>query len=62
MSAVEILAELPKLNGPERRAIRQRLWELESERQELEFAAAATDLAFQHLDRMEETDAHTASR
>ena len=57
MSATEILEELPKLTEPERRAIRQRLCELEADRQELEWAAAAADLAFQELDRREEADA-----
>ncbi len=57
MSAVEILAELPKLTEAERRAIRQRLWELEADRQELEWAAAAADLAFRELDQREEEDA-----
>ncbi len=62
MSATEILAELPNLDEQERRAIQQRLWELESQRQELDFAAAAADLAFQHLDQREAEDARTASR
>jgi hypothetical protein len=62
MSAAEILAELPKLDDRERRAIQQRLWELETQRQELEFAAAAADLAFQHLDQMEAEDAGSTAR
>jgi acyl dehydratase len=62
MSAAQILAELPKLDDRERRAIRQRLWELETQRQEMEFAAATADLAFQHLDQMEAEDARTATR
>jgi hypothetical protein len=62
MSAAEILAELPRLDERERQAIRQCLWELETQRQEMEFAAAAADLAFQHLDQMEAEDARTTAR
>lgn len=62
MSAAQILAELPKLDDRERRAIWQRLWELETHRHELEFAAVAADLAFQHLDEMEAEDARPSAR
>ncbi len=43
----------------ERKAVRQRLWELESERQELEKTAATADLVFQEMDRREAEDAQT---
>jgi len=62
MSTAQILAELPQLDDRERRTIRQRLWELETQRQELEFTTAAADLAFQHLDQMEAEDARTPAR
>lgn len=53
MSATEILSELPKLKREERRAIARRVFELEDEREELEWAAQAADLAFQELDKLE---------
>ncbi|MCI0744209.1 MAG: hypothetical protein L0Y58_02285 [Verrucomicrobia subdivision 3 bacterium] len=62
MSATEILDELPKLNRAERRAIARRLFELEEEREELEWAAQAADLAFQELDKLEEQSAPPAAR
>ena len=62
MSATEILNELPKLKREERRAIARRVFELEEEREELEWAAQAADLAFQELDKMEEQDAPSKSR
>lgn len=62
MSATEILAELPKLKRQERRAIARRVFELEEEREDLDWAAQAADLAFQELDRLEEQDAPTQSR
>lgn len=57
MSTAEILNELPKLKREERRAIVRRVFELEEEREDLEWAARAADLAFQELDRLEEKDA-----
>ena len=57
MSATEILSELPKLKREERRAIARRVFELEEDREELEWAAQATDLAFQELDKLEGQDA-----
>jgi hypothetical protein len=62
MSATEILDELPKLNRTERRAVARRLFELEEEREELEWAAQAADLAFQQLDKSEEESAPPAAR
>ena len=62
MSATEILNELPKLKREERRAIVRRVFELEEERDELEWAAQAADLAFQKLDKLEEQDASSKSR
>ena len=62
MSATEILNELPKLKREERRAIARRVFELEEEREELEWAAQAADLAFQELDKLEEKDASSKSR
>jgi hypothetical protein len=49
------------LKREERRAIVRRVFELEDEREELEWATQATDQAFQILDKMEDDDA-TASR
>jgi len=62
MSAAEILNELPKLRREERRAIACRVFELEEEVQELEWAAQAADLAFTELDRLEEEDASPQPR
>ncbi len=56
MSATQILNELPKLKREERRAIARRVFELEEEREELEWATLAADLAFQQLDEMEAKD------
>ena len=62
MSATEILKELPNLKREERRAIASRVFELEEERGELEWAAQAADLAFQELDKLEKQDAPSKSR
>ena len=59
MSTAEIIEELPRLTVEERKAVRQRLWELESERQELEKTAATADHVFQEMDRREAEDAQT---
>ena len=53
MSATEILNELPRLKHEERRAIARRVFELEEEREELDWAAQAADLAFQELDKLD---------
>ena len=60
MSATEILKELPRLKREERRAIARRVFELEEERDELDWATQAADQAFQVLDKMEEDDASAA--
>lgn len=62
MSANEILKELPALNRTERRAIVRRIFELEEDREELEWAAQAADLGFQELDKMEEQGAPPQAR
>ena len=62
MSAIEILNELPKLKREERRAIARRVFELEDEREELEWSAHAADQAFQILDVMEDEDGSTPRR
>jgi transcription elongation GreA/GreB family factor len=62
MSTAEILNELPKLKREERRAIVRRVFELEEEGEDLEWAARAADLAFQELDRLEEKDASPKPR
>ena len=62
MSATEILKELPNLKREERRAIARRVFELEEDREELDWAAQAADLAFQELDKREEHDASPKPR
>ena len=62
MSATEILNELPNLKREERRAIARRVFELEEEREELDWATQAADQAFQMLDKMENEDASTSRR
>jgi hypothetical protein len=62
MSTTEILNELPNLNRAERRAVARRLFELEEERDELEWAAEAADTAFQELDKLEEQSAPPPTR
>ena len=62
MSANEILNELPALNRTEQRAIVRRIFELEEDREELEWAAQAADLGFQELDKMEEHSAPPKTR
>jgi len=62
MSANDILEQLPKLRPEERRAIARRVFELEGEKEELEWAAEAADVAFQELDRLEAQNAATKPR
>ncbi len=62
MSAAEILNELPNLNNAERHAIVRRVFELEADREELNWAAQAADAAFQELDRLEEQSAPPSPR
>jgi hypothetical protein len=61
VSATEILSELPKLTHAERRAISNRLLELETERDTLQFAVDAAESAFLELDKLE-GDASAQSR
>jgi hypothetical protein len=62
MSATEILNELPKLKREERRAIARRVFELEEEREELDWTAQAADLAFRERDTLEDQDASSKPR
>jgi hypothetical protein len=52
MSAVEILAELPKLTDDERSAVRRRLRELD-ERDEAQFLHDSADAMFQDMEKQE---------
>jgi hypothetical protein len=52
MSAVEILAELPKLTDDERSAIRRRLRELD-EQDEAQFLHESADTMFRDMDKQE---------
>ncbi len=61
MSAVEILAELPKLTSEERSIVRRRLRELD-ERDELQFLHESADAMFQDLDKQEADDARRKAR
>ncbi len=61
MSAVEILAELPKLTSEERSAVRRRLRELD-ERDELQFLHESADAIFQNLDKQEGENARRKAR
>ena len=62
MSIAEIMQELPGLNRAERRAIARRVFELEDEREELEWATRTAELAFQTLDTLEEGNATPQAR
>jgi hypothetical protein len=62
MSATEILEELPRLSRAERRAIASRVFELEEDREELQWAEEAADLAFQELDKLEEESGSSTAR
>jgi hypothetical protein len=61
MSAVEILAELPRLTDEERSAIRSRLRELD-ERQDLQFLHESADAMFLEMDKQEAENAHRKTR
>ena len=61
MSAVEILAELPKLTSEERSVVRCRLRELDA-RDELQFLHESADAMFQDLDRQEGDHARRKAR
>ena len=57
MSAAEIIAELPKLNESERRAISRRILELAAEQEEMKFADDLLLAACKEIDRRESEDA-----
>jgi hypothetical protein len=61
MSAVEILAELPKLTNEERSVIRRRLRELD-ERDELQFLHESADSMFKEMDKQEADNARRKTR
>lgn len=61
MSAVEILAELPKLTEDERSTIRRRLRELD-ERDEAQFLHESADAMFRDMDRQESEYARRKAR
>ena len=61
MSAVEILAELPKLTSEERSVVRRRLRELD-EKDELQFLHESADATFQNLDKEEAENARRKTR
>ncbi len=61
MSAVEILAELPKLTSEERSVVRRRLRELD-ERDELQFLHESADAMFQDLDIQDAKNARRETR
>jgi hypothetical protein len=61
MSAVEILAELPKLTDDERSAIRRRLRELD-ERNEAHFLHESADAMFREMDQQESENARRKTR
>ena len=61
MSAVEILAELPKLTDEERSAVRRRLRELD-ERDEAQFLHESADAMFRDMDKQESENARRKTR
>jgi len=61
MSAVEILAELPKLTDDERAAVRRRLRELD-ERNEAQFLHESADAMFRDTDQQETEHARRKAR
>lgn len=62
MSTTEILRELPNLSRVERRAILNRLIELDEDAEVLEERRHQADEAFQMLDAMEADDVETEAR
>ena len=62
MSTTEILSELPKLSRVERRAILNRLIELDEDAEVLEERRRQADEAFQLLDAMEAEDDEIEAR
>jgi hypothetical protein len=61
MSAVEILAELPKLTDDERSIVRRRLRELD-ERDEAQFLHESADAMFHDMDKQEAENARRKTR
>jgi hypothetical protein len=61
MSAVEIIAELPKLADEERSAIRRRLRELD-EQDEAQFLHESADAIFRDMDKQEAENARRKTR
>jgi len=61
MSAVEIIAELPKLTEDERSAVRRRLRELD-ECDEAQFLHESADAMFRDLDQQEAGNARGQTR
>jgi hypothetical protein len=57
VSATEIIAELPKLNESERRAISRRILELAAEQEEMKLADDLLMAACREIDRREAEDA-----
>ena len=62
MSTSEILSELPKLSRVVRRAILNRLIELDEDAEVLDERRRQADEAFQMLDAMEAEDAESEAR
>ena len=62
VSTTEILIELPKLSRAERRAILNRLIELDEDAEVLDERRRQADEAFQMLDAMEAEDAKSEAR
>lgn len=62
MSTTEILSELPKLSRVERRAILNRLIELDEDAKVLDERRRQADEVFQMLDAMEAEDAESEAR
>jgi len=61
MSAVEILAELPKLTDDERSIVRRRLRELD-ERDEAQFLHESADTMFRDMDKQEAENGRRKTR
>ncbi len=62
MSTTEILIELPKLSRVERRAILNRLIELDEDAEVLDERRRQADETFQMLDAMQAEDAESEAR
>lgn len=62
MSAAQIIDELPKLSESERRAIRNKLVELEAQNEEIARCNQSALEGAVTLDRMEDEDARRKSR